>query len=271
MESKDVHRHTLVFICGLHKSGTSLVHEILRSHPRISGFRNTGVVMDEGQFLQSVFPPAYVYGGQGRFGLHPEMHMTEAHPDAGKETAEKLFCEWSAYWDLSRPFLVEKSPPNLLRMRFLQALFPGSFFLIVLRHPAAVAEATGKTVKVSIPRLVEHTLHCYGLMEQDLSHIKNYYILRYEELCADPQTQLDEIFTWLNAGYYTYDREIVPDVNSEYIARWRIRRQSLFSRIMNTGKGHALEERMGRCGYSAVNPETLSGLPLQKQRKEPSA
>ena len=52
-----------VFICGLHKSGTSLLFRILRDHPDMSGFTNTGVPKDEGQHLQSVYPPAWRFGG----------------------------------------------------------------------------------------------------------------------------------------------------------------------------------------------------------------
>ena len=35
--------------------------------------------------------------------------------------------------------LVEKSPPNIVRMRYLQALFPRASFVMILRHPVVVA------------------------------------------------------------------------------------------------------------------------------------
>src|SRR4051812_31203825 len=53
----------LVFVGGLHRSGTSLVHRCLADHPRASGFRNTGVWEDEGQHLQTVYRPAGSHGG----------------------------------------------------------------------------------------------------------------------------------------------------------------------------------------------------------------
>jgi len=46
-----------VFISGLHRSGTSILHRILRSSEGISGFHDTNVPQDEGQHLQSVFNP----------------------------------------------------------------------------------------------------------------------------------------------------------------------------------------------------------------------
>ena len=50
----------IILVCGLHRSGTSLLFQILRDHPDISGFRNTGVNQDEGQHLQSVYLPVAI-------------------------------------------------------------------------------------------------------------------------------------------------------------------------------------------------------------------
>jgi hypothetical protein len=71
--------HQLIFIGGLHKSGTSLLHEIVKGHPQISGFSNTGVPRDEGQHLQSVYNSAKFYGGPGRFCFNASSLMNEKH------------------------------------------------------------------------------------------------------------------------------------------------------------------------------------------------
>ena len=46
-----------VFVTGLHRSGTSLLARCIAQHPQVSGFSGTGVPEDEGQLLQSVYPP----------------------------------------------------------------------------------------------------------------------------------------------------------------------------------------------------------------------
>src|SRR5215472_9354402 len=102
--------HKLVFLAGLHRSGTTLLARLLAAHPEVSGFSGTGVPADEGQHLQDVYPPAAVYGGPGRFGFAPESHLTEESPLVSEESANKLFEEWSAHWDTSRGVLLEKSP-----------------------------------------------------------------------------------------------------------------------------------------------------------------
>lgn len=122
-----------LFLAGLHRSGTSLLHSLLREHPAISGFHDTGVPEDEGQFLQTVYAPARDFGGPGKFGFDPRAHMDEAHPLANPANAEKLRRQWGRHWELSRSILMEKSPPNLIRTRFLQALFPEARFVVILQ------------------------------------------------------------------------------------------------------------------------------------------
>ena len=64
-ETPDVGGEQFLFLGGLHKSGTSVLHRLLRAHPETSGFSNTGVPQDEGQLIQSVYPPAWMHGGPG--------------------------------------------------------------------------------------------------------------------------------------------------------------------------------------------------------------
>ncbi len=43
---------------------------------------------------------------------------------------------------MDREYLVEKTTQNILKTRFLQSIFPESAFIIVFRHPIALAYAT---------------------------------------------------------------------------------------------------------------------------------
>lgn len=137
--------HQFVFLCGLHRSGTSPLFRLMRGHPDISGFANTGVQEDEGQHLQTIFPPALAFGGPGRFGFAGDAHLTETSALVTPENRARLLREWFRYWDVERRCLLEKSPPNLIRTRFLQAMFPNSYFLTITRHPVVVALASAAT------------------------------------------------------------------------------------------------------------------------------
>ena len=139
---RDGARH--IFLGGLHRSGTTPVARILVAHPEISGLTDTGVSEDEGQHLQTVYPKIRAHGGMGRFANAAAAHLTATSPLVTDENAESLRRAWSRYWDLDKRFLLEKSPSNMIMGGFLQALFPGSALLVVVRHPIAVALAMQK-------------------------------------------------------------------------------------------------------------------------------
>jgi sulfotransferase family protein len=212
--------HKFVFVCGLHRSGTSMLADVLRSHPLISGFHHTAAPKDEGQHLQSVFPPARVYGGPGKFGFASNAHLTETSALATVEKAEKLFLEWSRYWDLSKPLLLEKSPPNLLRTRFLQAVFPPSYFVVIMRHPIAVAYATQKWSRSSIESLVQHWMICHNIFEQDRIHLKNVLVLKYEDLVANPTQTVASVCRFLEAPYDLRIPDVDHQINQRYLRMW---------------------------------------------------
>ena len=60
-----------VFVCGLHRSGTTVLAHNVGKLKNCTGFENTGVTMDEGQYLQDVYPREAAHGGVGKFGFAP--------------------------------------------------------------------------------------------------------------------------------------------------------------------------------------------------------
>lgn len=70
----------LVFIGGPHRSGTSLLHRLIATHPDASAFSQTSVSEDEGQHLQSVYRPAKEHGGPGKFAFASDVQLTGAAP-----------------------------------------------------------------------------------------------------------------------------------------------------------------------------------------------
>ena len=212
--------HKFIFLCGLHRSGTTPLFRMLQAHPEISGFSDTGVPEDEGQHLQTVFPPASHFGGPGRFGLAPEAHLTEESLLVTESNQQKLFGEWSRYWNLEKSFLLEKSPPNLIRTRFLQALFPDSYFIVLLRHPIAACLATRKWASGSLESLFEHWLHCHMLFETDRTHLKRVHVLKYEDLIRDTNAELVRIYRLLGLPPHPASA-LNPAGNDPYFNAWR--------------------------------------------------
>jgi hypothetical protein len=188
-----------VFVCGLHRSGTSLLGRNIARLENCTGFKNTGALMDEGQRLQDVYPPAATYGGVGRFGFDPRTHRTEKSELLTPQNVARLRASWHSYWDNDKTICIEKTPGNLLMTRFLQAAFPNSYFIVIRRHPVAVSMAGQKwTVNVtSLDNLFAHWLHCHELFEEDKKYLRHLYELRYEDYVADPAKYHEEIAAFL--------------------------------------------------------------------------
>jgi hypothetical protein len=221
-----VQGHRFVFVTGLHRSGTSLLARLIASSPRVSAFADTGVPEDEGQLLQGVYPPGHADGGPGRFGFAARQHLTEASPLVSEASRQTLLREWSAHWDMERPVLLEKSPPHLLKTRFLQALFPDSSFVVVTRHPIAVACATQKWSATRPDQLIRHWVRCHRLFAADRPHLHRVHVLRYEDLVRDPDGELGAVFGFLDLEPVAADVEMREGINDRYFAEWRARRRS---------------------------------------------
>jgi len=243
--------HEFIFLCGLHRSGTSPLFKLLREHPDISGFHDTGVSEDEGQHLQTVFPPAKNYGGPGRFGFAAEAHLTEESPLVTPQNRTKLFVEWSRHWDLSKRFLLEKSPPNLIRARFLQALFPESRFIVIFRHPVAVSLATWKWSGGSVDTLIEHWLKCHLVFDLDRPHLDRVLMVKYEDLIRTTETVLGQIYEFIGLPPVS-SSPLDPAGNERYFKAWR----NLSAEPHEQAAFHSMvtkyEESVRKYGYSLL-------------------
>ena len=139
--------------------------------------------------------------------------------------------------DLGRPVLLEKSPPNTAKTRWLQAHFENAHFICMLRNGYAVAE--GITRKADPRHLSEGwpiEMSAYQwkrsneILQQDSQHLKRFMWVKYEDLAADTVGTLSGIADFLNIPRFKHfesDRswtiherdERVRDMNSESIDR----------------------------------------------------
>lgn len=243
----------LVFISGLHKSGTSILHRIISTSEDVSGFENTGVPEDEGQHLQSVYKPALFYGGPGRFAFNEEARLDENSNLINEKNRFKLLEEWGRHWDMSKSVLIEKSPPNLIRMRFLQELFPDAYFITIIRNPIAVSYATQKWSKTTLENLLEHWLKAYGLYENDRPFLKREMLISYEEL----NDNSEKVFSYIEnfIGIKINYKNQLQDKNYKYFEKWK-KRYSWWKLISQYNKMKLInkyEKKVNHFNYSLID------------------
>jgi hypothetical protein len=230
------------------------VQRCLASHPDVSGFADTGVSEDEGQHLQSVYTPDFRLGGAGRFAFQQGAHLTEHSPLATSENRERLLREWGPHWRPGAAVGVEKSPPNLVRSRFLQALFPEAVFVMVLRHPIAVACATRKGRRRLLSRqdVVRHWVECHSIMAADALHLRRLHLVRYERLVRDPDAELGPVFGAAGVDPRPVSGLVRPGLDEEYFAEWRGLRNPL-ARWDRWRTVSRFDAAVGRFGYDLAD------------------
>lgn len=208
-----------VFIGGLHRSGTSILNRIMQTHTLVTGFSGTGASEDEGQHLQTVIPHDGEFGGPGTFCFDHRARLTE-HDLARYESGILRIMEaWERHWDDARPVRVEKSPPNLIRSRFLQAAFPESRFVFIVRHPLVVSMATQKWSEASPEALVAHWMAGHRIMLEDAPHLKRLYVVRYEDIAMSPDEVVAGIWRFIGVDARAIPTNMFENRNNDYLGR----------------------------------------------------
>lgn len=215
----------MVFICGLHRSGTTLLEDYIHAHFDVSCLR-ASVPENEGQHLQDVYSEGRRFGGPGRFAFSKAMYRELDRLPADAVTRERILRAWRNYVVGASAVLLEKSPPNLTKIAWLRTTFPGARFIVLVRDPRAVTAATRKWTSASPEELLAHwhEAHAVALSQADA---RDTCVIRYEDFCADPDGALARtpISGWLARRPWPLATSTrfaaLADSNAHYIAQWR--------------------------------------------------
>ncbi len=222
----------MVFVCGVHRSGTTLIHDYLHAHFDLS-FLKAPVPESEGQHMQDVMPSDTAVGGVGRFAFHAAMQLAGSGWDdaAYKAARERLVSQWTPWIRGKSNTILEKSPPNIVRIPALRKMFPGAKFVIWTRHPFAVSEASKKWCRTSNAELLLHWNTAYSLAIQHLE--ADCIIARYEDFCASPEKEADRI-----AAFLGLSRREKPASLGDRFKNIKNTNQSYFENFTTPAFGH---------------------------------
>ena len=186
-----------IFVAGLHRTGTSLLARLLGAHPAIASISGSPAPEDEGCYLQGAIPHDATHGIPGHYATDPVQHLVEGGRYDTLAVRQRLEADWGRWYDPARPHRIEKSPVNLTRMRLYQQLFPLARFIVVLRHPQAMAAALAKWSDRPFDELVRYGARAYATALDDARHLHCVATVRYEDLVRAPDRELARLFTFL--------------------------------------------------------------------------
>ena len=193
----------MVFICGLHRSGTTMLQAWLNAHYKCA-FLSGHVPENEGQFFQDVYPDERPFGGPGSFAFSERMRPNAIIDEKlAREAQARLRDCWEPWIVGEEPVLLEKSPPNITKIDYLRSIFPDSKFIIWSRDPRAVSLATRKWTKNSIEGLLLHWHTAYAAAIEQLA--ADCAVARYEDFCLDPDAATSKL-----ANFCGLDRRETP-------------------------------------------------------------
>jgi tetratricopeptide (TPR) repeat protein len=186
---------TPIFILGMPRSGTSLVEQILASHPLVFG---AGELL----FLANTVNKICAEGGAGKFPeCIPELGM-EGFERIGSEYIEKI----RQYSD-SAQHITDKLPHNFLHLGLINKLLPNAKVIHCVRSPRDNCLSIFKTDFMEQLHKYAYDLveigQYYNLYLDLMAHWENVlpgcmYTIKYEEMVSDQQNQIKGLLDFCN-------------------------------------------------------------------------
>lgn len=189
-----------LFVLGVNNSGTTALSQILAWQPEIRSLPR------EGQYLTRALPAPLRLGVPRLWTKRLEaFRWTE---DDDPEPARRARYDWAYYAEPGPGILLEKSPPNSVRSRWLQANFRPCRFVVLVRSPYAVCEGVRRRVGCTIEEAAEHWARGNGVLLEDVGSLDSCLWLTYEDLAERPDEQLERLERFLELRT-AFDRRLL--------------------------------------------------------------
>jgi hypothetical protein len=178
-----------LFVLGCNNSGTTLLLRVLESH---GGIRSLGA---EGQKLTRALKTPKELGVRRVWSKRMDyFRMTE---EDDSSPVPRILYDWSWRYPAPPGILLEKSPPNTVRSRWIQENFRPSRFIATIRSPYGVCEGMRRREGMSIEDAATHWSMVNRVLWEDMPALEKCLFYRYEDLCANPEDLLSRIEEFL--------------------------------------------------------------------------
>lgn len=104
---------------------------------------------------------------------------------------------WESYWDMDKPILVEKSPPNLIRTSDILAHFHPVKFIVMVRNPYAHSEGLMRRNNFTVKRAANFSMMCLRAQLNNVRELENTLVLTYESLVQNPAQACQQLASFI--------------------------------------------------------------------------
>jgi Sulfotransferase family len=135
---------------------------------------------------------------EGQFLPELKSLMRDKPWDAGRALPwEDIKAVWETYWDKSKPVLLEKSPPNLIRTHEIRAHFQPVKFIVMVRNPYAQAEGLMRRNQFTAKRAANFSMMCLRRQLENARQLQDTLVMTYESLVEDPDAMCRKMTAFL--------------------------------------------------------------------------
>ena len=185
-----------VFLVGCYNSGTTLLSKILGTHPQIDA------LPVEGQYLTDQFPSDHEIGLSRMWTQREDLYrLTEK--DTGPD-ANRIKREWGMRLSGARQIILEKTPANAARTRWLQENFENAHFVGIVRNGYASSEGIVRKARPihskdgwTIRQAAHQWARSNEILISDSNHLSNFIWSKYEDLTESPEKEISRILEFL--------------------------------------------------------------------------
>ncbi|MBK7642118.1 MAG: SRPBCC domain-containing protein [Planctomycetes bacterium] len=163
-------RPTYLFLLSPPFSGSTLLYRLIGTSANVSTLFGHGNWAGEGQALPGA--ARWMRASKG-----PDPRVGGFWDPALQMPWAEIKTVWDRHWDLTKPILAEKSPPNMCRAESILEFFSRHgdvVFVGLMRSPYAVKQSA------------QHWLEQARFQRHNAHTLPRFLQLTYEELCSDP-------------------------------------------------------------------------------------
>lgn len=181
-----------VFICGMFRSGSTLIEQVLGAHPRVTPGGELNFLLRLAAQRLAPFPQSVASLERGQFKLFAReylAHLAKLFPDAEDGS-----------------IITDKRPDNYLLIGFIKLIFPNAKIVHTTRHP--MGNGLSIYQQHLNPRVAGYSTdlstigHHYGEYRRLMTHWKSLHAdsihdFDYDAFVGDPRPELESLLTFL--------------------------------------------------------------------------